>query len=162
MEEKSLSSNMEDYLEAIAILSEQDGIARVKDISKLLNVKTPSVNNALNILSKNGLVIHERYSFVKLTKEGKKIANNVQKRHNVLLRFLTNILSIDREIASEDACKMEHTLSPKTFERLSKFIEFVESCPDPERPYWLKSLDYYFKTGRHRKCEARKANQALK
>jgi len=72
-----LSSNMEDYLEAIAVLKKETGVARVKDIGNLLNVKNPSVNSALNILSDAGLVVHERYGYADLTEDGKKVANNV-------------------------------------------------------------------------------------
>jgi DtxR family Mn-dependent transcriptional regulator len=159
---KKLSSNMEDYLEAVAILKKKNGVARVKDISKNLNVRTSSVTSALNTLSKHGFVNHERYGYVELTKEGEDLAQHIQRRHNMLIKFLTNILHINPRIASADACEMEHTLSPETFEKLTKFIEFVETCPDGERPDWLQSFDYYFKTGKRRKCRIRNMKQRFK
>jgi DtxR family Mn-dependent transcriptional regulator len=162
MGKKKLSSSMEDYLEAIAVLKKKNRVARVRDISKLLNVKTSSVTSALNTLTKSGFVTHERYGYVELTKEGEELAQHVQKKHNILIKFLTDILSIDPTIASEDACKMEHTLSFQTFKKLTKFIEFVETCPDGQRPDWLKSFDYYFKTGKRPKCKIRKIKQRLK
>jgi DtxR family Mn-dependent transcriptional regulator len=152
---KKLSSNMEDYLEAITVLKKKNGVARVRDLAKFLNVKTSSVTSALNTLSRSGFAVHERYGYVELTKSGEEIAHNVQKRHSLLIKFLTNILSINPKIAAEDACKMEHTLSPQTFKKFTKFIEFVEACPDGLRPDWLKSFDYYFKTGKRRKCKIR-------
>ena len=120
---KRLSSNMEDYLEAIAVLKKDEGIARVKGISRLMNVKKPSVTDALDTLSKSGLIKHERYGYVDLTEEGERLAHGIKSRHDTLIKFLTQILDIDPKIASVDACKMEHTISPKTFERLTKFIE---------------------------------------
>jgi len=120
---KNLSSNMEDYLEAIALLKKNKGVARVKDISRLMHVKIPSATGALSALSKNGLVIHERYGYVDLTPEGEKIANIVQNRHDTLIKFLTEILNIDSKVADEDACKMEHSISPQTFKELTKFIK---------------------------------------
>ncbi len=162
MEKRKLSSNMEDYLEAVAVLKKKNGVARVRDISRLLNVKTSSVTSALNNLSKHGFVNHERYGYVEFTKVGEDLAQHVQKKHNVLIKFLTNILSIDPKIAGEDACKIEHTLSPQTFQKLTKFMEFVETCPDGQRPDWLKSFDYYFKTGRRRKCKIREMKQRSK
>ena len=146
---------MEDYLEAIAILKRKNKVARVRDIGKLLNVETPSVTSALNSLSKRGLVIHEKYGYVDFTPEGETLAKNVQKKHETLFKFLTEILNIDAKIAVEDACKMEHAISSRTFKGLTKFIEFVETCPDVERPEWLKSFDYYFKTGKRLKCKTR-------
>ncbi|MFH1655073.1 MAG: metal-dependent transcriptional regulator [Candidatus Omnitrophota bacterium] len=120
---KDLSSNMEDYLEAIALLKKDKGVARVKDISRLMHVKIPSATGALNVLSKNGLVVHERYSYVDLTSEGQTIAKKIQRRHDMLIKFLTEILNIDSKIAQEDACRMEHSISPQTFEKLARFIE---------------------------------------
>jgi len=159
---KKLSSNMEDYLEAIAILKEKRGAARVKDVGHLLNVRTSSVNAALNSLSKKGLVIHERYGYADFTPEGKKLAEDVENRHKLLVKFLTEILSIDSQIATEDACKIEHSISPQTFKKLTKFIEFVETCPDHDRPDWLKSFDYYFKTGKRRKCRVRQMKEKIR
>lgn len=151
-----LSSNMEDYLEVISFLKKRYGIARVRDIGKFLNVKTSSVTSALNNLSKNGFVVHERYGYVYLTREGEVLARHVQRRHDILIKFLTGVLSINPRIAVEDACKIEHVLSPQTFQKLTKFIEFVEACPDGQRPDWLKNFDYYFKSGNQRKCKMRR------
>lgn len=158
---KKLSSNMEDYLEAIIILKKRNGVARVKDISRLLNVETPSVTSALGNLSKNGLVIHERYGYVEVTAEGERLAKDVLRKHEMLLKFLTGVLNIDFKIAAADACKMEHAISPQTFQKLTKFIEFVETCPDHDRPDWLKSFDHYFKTGRRLRCKTRRLKQKL-
>jgi len=158
---KKLSSNMEDYLEAISVLKKKDGVARVRDISRLLNVEPPSVASALNSLSKNGLVIHERYGYVDLTSEGEKLAEDVYRKHKMLIKFLEEVLNIDPKIAVEDACKMEHSISPETSRRLTKFIEFVETCPDRHRPDWLRSFDHYFKTGRRPKCKLRQVKQKM-
>ncbi len=123
---KKLSSNMEDYLEVIALLKKKTGVARVKDISRSLSVKSPSVNAALSTLSKSGLVAHQRYGYVELTSKGKELARQVQKRHDMLLKFLTEVLKINPEIAESDACKMEHSVSTQTLYKITKFIEFVE------------------------------------
>ena len=155
----NLSSSMEDYLEAIGFLKKEKGIARVRDVSHLLKVKTPSVAVALNKLSKRGLIVHERYGYIELTPEGEQLAQNILGRHNTLNRFLNEILDIDSKIAAEDACKMEHSISPQTFEKLTKFIEFVETCPEHGRPDWLKSFAHFFKTGKRPKCKIRQIKQ---
>ncbi len=147
---------MEDYLETIALLKKNKGIVKVSDIGKMMNVKKPSVTEALNLLSNYNLVVHERYGHVELTPEGKKAAKEVQKRHDLLTKFLGEVLKIDSRVAAEDACKMEHSLSSQTFKKLTKFIEFIETCPDGNRPDWLKSFDYYYKSGRRRTCKIRK------
>ena len=146
--EKKLSASMEDYIEAIVALRKEKGVARVRDISHRLKVKNPSVTSALATLSNAGLAIHERYGYVDLTLKGEMMARDVQRRHDTLLKFLSEILKIDSKIAEVDACKMEHSISPETLERIIKFMEFIETHPKRERPNWLKSLNHYFKTGR--------------
>ncbi|NQT32278.1 MAG: metal-dependent transcriptional regulator [Candidatus Omnitrophica bacterium] len=120
---EKLSSSMEDYLETIAILQKTAGVVRVKDISLSLKVKKPSVTNALNVLSEKGFIVHEKYGYVDLTDEGRKIAEAVLKRHDTLIKFLTKILKINSGIAAKDACRMEHAMSPETFGKLTRFIE---------------------------------------
>jgi DtxR family Mn-dependent transcriptional regulator len=154
--EKKLSSNMEDYLEAIIALQKKNGVAMVRDIGRHLGVKNSSVTSALNTLSKSGFAVHERYGYVELTREGEHIAQLVQKRHDILTKFLIDILSVDPKTAGEDACKMEHALSPQTSQRLTKFIEFLETCPDGDKPEWLKNFQYYLKTGKRLTCSGGK------
>ena len=154
---KELSSNMEDYLEAIASIKKRNGVARVRAIGQLLDVKNSSVSAALVTLSKKGFVNHEKYGYVELTPAGKKAAQEVQKKHDMLFKFLVGILNIDEEVALKDACRMEHSISPRTFKKFSKFIEFVETCPNGERPDWLKGFDYYYKTGKRLNCKMKEA-----
>ena len=141
------SASMEDYLEAIVILAEEGKPVKVTEIGKALGVKKPSVTSALAKLSEAGLVEHERYGHVELTAEGERIAQDVFRRHEALRHFLAEILSVDPEIAAEDACKMEHSLSHASLERLAKFVEFVLKCPR-EEPLCLEGFNYYFEHGK--------------
>jgi DtxR family Mn-dependent transcriptional regulator len=120
---KNLTSSMEDYLEAISIASAQHGIARVKDIRALTGVRTPSVTGALQVLSKEGLIVHERYGHVQLTKKGAAIAAEVKKKHRVISSFLRDIVGVSAATADIDACKIEHVLSKETFTKLMVFVE---------------------------------------
>ncbi len=156
MKEK-LSSTMEDYLETIAILKRKgDGIVRVSDISKSLDVKKPTVNAAVSNLLEKGFVVHEKYGCVDLTSSGKKTAVSIEKKHNMLLEFLKTVLDIDEKTASEDACKMEHVISSKTSVRLTKFIEFINNGLYEKSPEWLKNFKHYLKTGKRVVCRMRK------
>jgi DtxR family Mn-dependent transcriptional regulator len=154
--ENRISSNMEDYLEAIALLKKDKGVARVNDIGKILHVKNSSVNAALATLARSSLILHERYGTVELTRKGQEIADDVQGRHDMVFKFLSRILEINDKIAQADACKIEHAISPITFERLAKFIRFVETGLDGESPQWLKSFKYYLRTGKKLKCGMRR------
>ena len=123
---KKLTESLENYLETIGMLIRKNKIARVKDISKELDVKNSSVNIALNVLADKGLIIHEKYGYVELTKEGKRIADDIQYKEDVLLRFFTEILGVDKEVALKDACRMEHTISDETLAKLIFFIGKVD------------------------------------
>ena len=144
------TASMEDYLEAITLLSEGSKPVKVTEISKALGVKKPSVTSALMKLFEGGLVEHKRYGHVELTAEGKRIAQDVYRRHEILRRFLIEILNVESRVAEEDACRMEHSISPASLERLAKFEEFVLNCPRGE-PEWLKGFNYYFEHGKRDK-----------
>jgi DtxR family Mn-dependent transcriptional regulator len=123
------TASMEDYLEAIAKLGEGRKVVKVKQLSQMLGVKMPSVTSALRKLSERQLVEHERYGHIKLTAAGDEIARAVISRHEALTRFFAQGLGINRETAEEDACKIEHVISPLSMERLTKFVEFIKACP---------------------------------
>jgi len=113
---------MEDYLEAISIASAQSGNARVKDIRALMNVKMPSVSGAMQVLAEHGLITHEKYGRVQLTKTGQAIAAEVKKKHSVISEFLRECVGVSPATAEIDACKMEHILSRETFKKLMDFM----------------------------------------
>jgi len=127
--QREQSASMEDYLEAIAKLGEGKKVVKVKQLSEMLGVKMPSVTSALKKLSEQELVEHERYGHIKLTPEGDELARDVICRHEALTRFFAQALGIDRVTAEEDACKIEHVISPLSMDRLTKFVEFIEACP---------------------------------
>jgi len=145
--ETKQSASMEDYLESILMLGEGKEAVRVSQMSQALGVKMPSVTSALAKLSQEGLVEHKRYGLVQLTPEGELIAQDVFRRHEALRQFLADILDIDPETAVGDACKMEHTISPATQEKLAKFVEFVSQPPEGQ-PRWLKIFHHYLKQPR--------------
>jgi len=145
--QRDQTASMEDYLEAIAKLGEGRKVVKVKQLSQMLGVKMPSVSSALRKLSQQELVEHERYGHIKLTPEGDEVARDVIYRHEALARFFAQALGISRETAEQDACKIEHVISPLSMQRLAKFIEFMEACPlggvnFPSR------YEYYLKHGR--------------
>ncbi len=122
-----LSSNMEDYMEAIVVLSAKHRVVRVKDIAQSLNIKMPSVTAALNKLKEQQLVEYEKYGFVELTEKGKEIAERIYFRHKALMEFFTDILMLDDATADQEACKVEHALSPELFQKIYNLLKFIKS-----------------------------------
>ncbi len=125
----ALSPPLEDYIEVVAVLCRESGVARVKDIATRMQVTNPSVVRALRALKRQGLVEQERYGLVRLTEEGQRAAESVLLRHAVLADFLENVLGLDAATAARDACRMEHAISPQTLERLRAVIAFTRSTP---------------------------------
>jgi DtxR family Mn-dependent transcriptional regulator len=108
-----MTQSLEDYLEMVSFLSDE-GEVRVTDIATRLGVSKPSVLTALKTLEEQGLLEHERYKTVSLTKKGGVLASEIRERHFFLTAFLRDILGVNAEIAEKDACKMEHLLSDET------------------------------------------------
>lgn len=121
-----LSAALENYLETIAALKNEKKYARVGDIAKALGVKSSSVNVAINFLAENGLVIHEKYGYVDLTEEGEKVANEVQRKHDVLYQFLNELLFVDSDVAVVEACEIEHSVSAETIRRLERLYKLLK------------------------------------
>jgi len=150
--EDNLTPTMEDYLEAIYILSKEKRVVRVKDIAKRLEVKMPTVTGMLKTLSDKGMIDHEKYEYLELTGKGFHIGSQIDHRHQLLKSFLIDILQINHDQADEDACKMEHAVSPTTLERIVEFMAFIENCPRGGNE-WLELFNEYRKYGAPReKC----------
>ena len=140
-----ITSTMEDYVEAIFSLGKEKRYVRVKDIAKKLGVKMPTVTNMLKTLSKRGLIDYEKYEYLELTDKGSDVGREIHRRHHVLRNFLTDILKIDFEKADEEACKMEHAVSPSTLDSLIDFMEFIQICPRAGSNF----LDYFHEYRMH-------------
>lgn len=153
--QKPLTAAMEDYLEAIFDLDKEKKVVRVKDIAKRLDVKMPTVSGMLKTLNDRGMVHYEKYEYVELTRNGERVGKEMRRRHEALLRFLTEILKIDVETANEEACKMEHVLSVTTLESLTDFMDFIQVCPRAGDS-WLSYFEEFRSNGRcPEKCRSR-------
>lgn len=141
-----LSSNMEDYLEAIYHISVEKQAARAKDIAERMQVNKSSVTGALKSLSEKGYVNYAPYDIITLTAEGQIIAKDVVRRHETLKDFFVKILLLDEEEAEEASCKVEHTISDKILDRIINFVEFMEICPRGGRE-WLKGFRRHCENG---------------
>jgi len=118
-----ITANMEDYLETIHLIEAEQGSVRVKDIAGRMCISCASVSEAVKSLDRQGLVSHPRYDLISLTERGAEIARRIYERHRIIRRFLRDVLLLDAETAEEDACRIEHSMSPKTVDRLREFLE---------------------------------------
>lgn len=152
---KKLTQSLEDYLEAIYVISLTNKVIRVKEIAKFLDVKTPSVVDAVGKLTEKGLVIHEKYGYLELTDEGYKLARGINDKHEKVYKFLNGILGVSDNVSKKDACNIEHYISKEVMEKMIKFTRFVDTCPDGY-PQWLEHFNYYARYGKHPDCSKKK------
>ncbi len=114
-------ASAEDYLEAILSLRMQQGHVRSIDIANELNFSKPSVSVAMKKLRENGYIKMDADGSITLLPEGEEIAQRIYERHSLLTDFFVR-LGVDPEVASADACKVEHDLSEETFRKIKEFI----------------------------------------
>lgn len=113
--------SLEDYLETILILSRRLPTVRSIDVASELNFSKPSVSVAVKNLKNRGYILVSEDGYLHLTDEGRKIAENVYERHTLLTDWLIH-LGVAPEIAASDACKMEHDITPESYEAMKKCI----------------------------------------
>ncbi len=112
----------ENYLETILILHNKTGFVRSIDVAEELNYSKASVSRAMSILKKENLITIEKNGQILLTKDGEIKANSIYERHNAITEFLISSLGLDYEIASTDACRIEHIISNETFNRIKNYV----------------------------------------
>ena len=117
----ALHQSGEDYLEAILVLRQQNGIVRSIDVAQHLGYSKPSVSRAVSILKNSGYLTMEKDGRLELTELGEERAQLVYERHRFLSEWLVK-LGVPPEIAAEDACRIEHDLSPETFACLKRQV----------------------------------------
>ena len=120
-----IKESAEMYLETILVLS-KNGTVRAIDIAKEMKFSRASVSIALHNLEEEQYISIEADQTIKLLPKGKKIAKTIYERHTILTQFFEQI-GVKSSIASADACKIEHDISPETFRAIKKLVNDKES-----------------------------------
>ncbi|MBR5134595.1 MAG: metal-dependent transcriptional regulator [Clostridia bacterium] len=110
------------YLETIFVLSQTNPSVRSIDVCEYMGYSKPSVSRAIGLLKNGGYVQTDDNGFLTLTEAGLEIANKMYERHTVLTDFLVR-LGVERSIAAEDACKIEHHLSDDSFSAIKRYVD---------------------------------------
>src|SRR3989338_6121543 len=116
------SASREDYLRAAYHLMEENKEARSVDLADYLHVTKPSVSEMLKELDKEGLIEHKRYSKLKFTKKGHKIAQKLTSKHRIIERFLADMLNIDPNKTHNEAHRLEHAFSDESIEKIRRLL----------------------------------------
>lgn len=117
-----INESAENYLETILVLSKKLPAVRSVDIANELGFKKSSVSIAMkNLRTKSHIAVSEE-GFIKLTESGKEIADMIYERHELLSEWLVK-LGVPDDIASRDACKIEHVISKESFDAIKSHIK---------------------------------------
>ena len=117
----SVHESGEMYLEAIHVLTKNNGYVRSIDVSEYLGYSKPSVSRAMGILRNGGYITMDKDGSISLTESGQEIAEKIYARHTLLTKLLIHI-GVSEATAAEDACKLEHAISDESFEALKKYV----------------------------------------
>ena len=110
------------YLETIYVLSKKSSAVRAIDVGAEMGFSKPSVSRAIGLLKKDGLVVTDEQGYIKLTEAGEAKAKVIYERHTLLTKLFID-LGVDEATAAEDACRIEHYISEKTFDAVKKHVE---------------------------------------
>lgn len=122
-----LGESLEDYLEAILVLSGQLKQVRSVDVASYLGYSKPSVSHAVKLLEKQNLITLGESKALELSPEGQRIAQEIYHRHVFFTDMLQNI-GVNQEVAEQDACRIEHVLSQETFDAIERFYKEAEEA----------------------------------
>ncbi len=117
-----IKESEEMYLETILLLKKRKGEVRSVDIVEELNYAKSSVSRAVNLLAKNNYITIDRGGEIYLTEDGLKKANDIYDRHRIITQLLVS-LGASEQIAEDDACRIEHVISPEMFALIKKHLE---------------------------------------
>ena len=123
MMNEKITARVEDYLEIIYQQLEVSQKIKAVDISKKLGISRASVTEALQKLAQRGYIVYEKNSPIELTEIGEKIAKEVILKHNILCDFFTEVLKVEKEEAEINACRIEHVITEKAFQKIKKMVE---------------------------------------
>ena len=116
-----LRESAQNYLESIYVISKRQDVVRATDICAYFGYSRPTVSVALKHFREAGLIHVDANNHITLTEEGLAVATSMYERHTLLTKLLVT-MGVPKEIAVEDACKIEHDLSPETFECMKNFL----------------------------------------
>ncbi len=118
----NVNESAENYLETILILSKKNPVVRSVDIAEELGFKKSSVSVAMKNLREKENITVTKEGYIYLTESGRAIAEMIYERHEFLTNWLTS-LGVDENIAAEDACRIEHVISPESFAAIKSYVK---------------------------------------
>lgn len=137
----------ENYLKALFNLGLESGEVNVKELSKLLGTKMPTVTSMMQKLARKKLVHYETYKPPRLTEKGKKEAALIIRKHRLMEMFLVDKMGFGWEEVHEIAEQIEHIHSPAFFEKMDQLLGYPKmdphGSPIPDRQGRVALKEYH-------------------
>ena len=117
-----VEESKENYLETRLLLKRKKAYVRSVDVAEAMGFSKPSISRAMGILKEAGYVTIEPDGNIQLTESGRQRAESVYERHRLITDFLVETVGADPAIAEQDACKIEHIISPEVFAGIKAYL----------------------------------------
>lgn len=117
----------EDYLEAVLVLQKEKGMVRSIDLARHMGFSKPSISHAVGVLRDGGFLTMDGDGFLHLTDTGREVAEKIYERHQFFTEQLVS-MGVDRMIAEQDACRIEHIISDESFQKLKTALSEEGDC----------------------------------
>ena len=119
---KKLHASGEDYLEAVLVLQKEKGMVRSVDVARHMGVSKPSVCHVVATLKEGGFLTMDEDFFLRLTDVGQEVAEQTYEKHCFFTRLLIDA-GVEPKTAEQNACRMEHVISPASFQKLTELYQ---------------------------------------
>ncbi len=143
-----ITERIEDYMETVLEIELEGGVPSVTELAMRLGVRKATVVVAVRKMVSLGLLDHQRYGKIELTREGREKALETYRRHQHMTFLFSEILGLDDGVAEEMACAVEHSLNPESERRLSAFVDFCCKARSQEQP-WVEAMNRFVMDPEH-------------
>jgi Mn-dependent DtxR family transcriptional regulator len=123
----SIHESGENYLETIYMLKQSIPEVRSVDVAARLGYTKASISRAMGLLKKAAYIVIDKRGFIQFTQKGLIKVKQIYERHVVLTKFFTRVIGLDETLAETEACKIEHIISPETFDKIKEFTEKIKT-----------------------------------
>lgn len=123
------TATVEEYLETIYMMAAESQIVKGARLAQIMHVSRPTVTATLRRMARDRLVTLNAKKEVALTKNGLATAEELQRRHRIVERWLTDVLKLDWAESDGEAHRLEHAVSGKVVDRLNEMMGFPATCP---------------------------------
>ncbi|SMG22832.1 metal-dependent transcriptional regulator [Dethiosulfovibrio salsuginis] len=138
----AITERIEDYLETVLEIELEGGVPSVTELASRLGVRKATVVVAVRKMVELGLLDHQRYGKIELTRDGREKALETYRRHQHMTFLFSQLLGLDDSVAEEMACAAEHSLDPASERRLAAFVDFC--CRSrTEKKEWIVAMDRF-------------------